>query len=44
VKVLIYEECFMHQKVLLVDDDCGAVGGDFDNRSFRLNFEVVPGE
>lgn len=42
VKVFIYEKCFMHQKVLLVDDDYGAVGtANFDNRSFRLNFEVA---
>lgn len=42
VKVFLYEECFMHQKVLLVDDDYGAVGtANFDNRSFRLNFEVT---
>ena len=42
VKVFLYEECFMHQKVLLVDDDYAAVGtANFDNRSFRLNFEVT---
>lgn len=42
VKVFLYETCFMHQKVLLVDDDYGAVGtANFDNRSFRLNFEVT---
>jgi cardiolipin synthase len=42
VKVFLYEPCFMHQKVLLVDDDYGAVGtANFDNRSFRLNFEVT---
>jgi cardiolipin synthase len=42
VKVYLYETCFMHQKVLLVDDDYGAVGtANFDNRSFRLNFEVT---
>ena len=42
VKVFLYEKCFMHQKVLLVDDDYGAVGtANFDNRSFRLNFEVT---
>lgn len=42
VKVFLYEQCFMHQKVLLVDDDYGAVGtANFDNRSFRLNFEVT---
>jgi cardiolipin synthase A/B len=40
--VFLYETCFMHQKVMLVDDDYGAVGtANFDNRSFRLNFEVT---
>ena len=33
---------FLHQKVLLVDEDFAAVGSaNFDNRSFRLNFEVT---
>ena len=42
VKVYLYEEGFMHQKVLLVDDDYATVGtANFDNRSFRLNFEVT---
>jgi cardiolipin synthase A/B len=42
VKVFLYETCFMHQKVMLVDDDYAAVGtANFDNRSFRLNFEVT---
>lgn len=42
VKVFLYEQCFMHQKVLLVDDDYATVGtANFDNRSFRLNFEVT---
>jgi cardiolipin synthase len=32
----------MHQKVVLVDDDFAAVGtANFDNRSFRLNFEIT---
>jgi cardiolipin synthase len=32
----------MHQKVMLVDDYWSAVGtANFDNRSFRLNFEVT---
>lgn len=32
---------FMHQKVLLVDDDTAAVGSmNLDSRSFRLNFEI----
>ncbi|RMF54661.1 MAG: cardiolipin synthase, partial [Bacteroidetes bacterium] len=42
VRVYLYEEGFMHQKVLLVDDDYAAVGtANLDNRSFRLNFEVT---
>ena len=42
VKVFLYEKGFMHQKVMLVDDDYAAVGtANFDNRSFRLNFEVT---
>jgi cardiolipin synthase len=33
---------FMHQKVLLVDDDTAAVGSmNLDSRSFRLNFEIA---
>ena len=42
VQVWLYEEGFMHQKVLLVDDDYAAIGtANFDNRSFRLNFEMT---
>lgn len=33
---------FLHQKALLVDDHFAAVGtANFDNRSFRLNFEIT---
>lgn len=33
---------FMHQKVMLVDDDRCTIGSaNFDNRSFRLNFEIT---
>jgi cardiolipin synthase len=33
---------FMHQKVTLVDSDLATVGtANFDNRSFRLNFEMT---
>ncbi len=33
---------FLHQKVLMVDNDFAAVGtANFDNRSFRLNFEIT---
>ncbi len=32
----------MHQKVLLMDDQLAGVGtANFDNRSFRLNFEIT---
>lgn len=42
VKVYLYEPGFMHQKVALVDRDFAAVGtANFDNRSFRLNFEAT---
>ena len=37
-----YKPGFLHQKVLLVDDTLSTVGTtNFDNRSFRLNFEVT---
>ena len=33
---------FLHQKALLVDETFAAVGtANFDNRSFRLNFEIT---
>jgi cardiolipin synthase len=42
VKVYWYEKGFMHQKVVLIDDDYATVGtANFDNRSFRLNFEIT---
>jgi cardiolipin synthase len=42
VKVYLYEEGFMHQKVFLVDDDYAGVGtANLDNRSFFLNFEIT---
>jgi cardiolipin synthase len=32
----------MHQKVTLIDDDhCTIDTANFDNRSFRLNFEIT---
>jgi cardiolipin synthase len=32
----------MHQKVTLIDDDHCTIGtANFDNRSFRLNFEIT---
>lgn len=42
--ILLYRYCpgFMHQKVVLVDEAIAAVGTiNLDNRSFRLNFEVM---
>jgi cardiolipin synthase len=41
-QVYLYEEGFMHQKVILVDDAYAGVGtANFDNRSFMLNFEIT---
>jgi cardiolipin synthase len=41
VKIFFYQKGFMHQKVMLIDDDIASVGtANFDNRSFRLNFEL----
>ena len=42
IKIYRYTEGFMHQKVLLMDDRLAGVGtANFDNRSFRLNFEIT---
>ncbi len=42
IKWFRHQRGFMHQKVLLVDDDYCAIGtANFDNRSFRLNFEMT---
>ncbi len=42
VKVYRYQEGFTHQKVVLMDDAMAGVGtANFDNRSFRLNFEIT---
>lgn len=42
VKMYQYRKGFVHQKVMLVDDDLATVGtANLDNRSLRLNFEVV---
>ena len=41
-RIFFYRRGFMHQKVMLLDDSVGIVGTvNFDNRSFRLNFEVT---
>ncbi len=40
-KIYFYDKGFMHQKVMLLDDKASVIGTvNFDNRSFRLNFEV----
>lgn len=42
VGVYRYEPAFLHQKVFLMDDTlCGVGTANFDNRSFRLNFEIT---
>jgi cardiolipin synthase len=42
VKFYRYQPGFMHHKVILVDNDLAAIGtANFDNRSIRLNFELM---
>ncbi len=42
IKFFNYQDGFLHQKVVLVDDDIAGIGtANFDNRSFRLNFEIT---
>lgn len=42
IKFYSYEPGFLHEKVMLIDDSNSTVGTpNFDNRSFRLNFEVT---
>ncbi|PVZ69481.1 cardiolipin synthase [Pelagibaculum spongiae] len=42
INVYRYLPGFLHQKAILVDDQLAAVGtANLDNRSFRLNFEVM---
>jgi len=42
VKIFRYTDGFLHQKAMLVDNNVAAVGtANFDNRSFRLNFEIT---
>ncbi len=36
-----YTKGFMHHKVILYDDECAIGTANFDNRSFRLNFEIT---
>lgn len=42
VKIYRYNSGFLHEKVILVDDEIAGVGTvNFDNRSFRINFEIT---
>jgi cardiolipin synthase len=42
IKFYEYTPGFLHEKVMLIDDELSTVGTpNFDNRSFRLNFEVT---
>ncbi len=42
VKIYRRTAGFLHHKVMLVDEETSAVGtANFDNRSFRLNFEIT---
>ena len=44
VKFYRYRDGFLHQKVMLIDNNFATVGtANFDNRSFRLNFEITAG-
>lgn len=41
IRMFRYQPGFMHQKVILIDDDTACVSSmNLDNRSFRLNFEI----
>lgn len=42
IRCFEYDEGFMHQKVMLIDEKMACVGSaNMDNRSFRLNFECI---
>ncbi|MBH8561338.1 cardiolipin synthase [Nostoc sp. CENA67] len=42
IKLYRYKNGFMHQKIILIDQDMAGVGTvNLDNRSFTLNFEVM---
>jgi cardiolipin synthase A/B len=42
VRIFRYRPGFLHQKVVLIDNIAAAVGSaNLDNRSFRLNFEIL---
>ena len=42
VRFYRYQDGFLHQKVMLIDRSFATIGtANFDNRSFRLNFEIT---
>jgi cardiolipin synthase A/B len=42
VRIFRYRPGFLHQKVVLIDQIAAAIGSaNLDNRSFRLNFEIM---
>ena len=42
VQIYRYQPGFLHQKVILIDDETAAIGtANLDNRSMRLNFEIT---
>ena len=42
VRFFRYTDGFLHEKAMLIDDQVATVGtANFDNRSFRLNFEIT---
>ena len=42
VRFFRYTDGFLHEKVILIDHSAATVGtANFDNRSFRLNFEIT---
>ncbi|WP_243049939.1 cardiolipin synthase [Dyella sp. RRB7] len=41
IRMFRYQPGFVHEKVMLIDEDTASVGSmNLDNRSFRLNFEI----
>ncbi|MBB5418478.1 cardiolipin synthase [Paraburkholderia atlantica] len=42
IRIFRYQPGFLHQKVVLIDSSAAAIGSaNLDNRSFRLNFEIM---
>jgi cardiolipin synthase A/B len=42
IRIYRYQPGFLHQKVMLIDEHTASIGtANLDNRSFRLNFEII---